>query len=152
MAVTVAWSNSSPSLVAVQAGSAIFGLRQTMNNVSFAPGSRMRAVAAENAAVFMEGAIESLSGNTLVITVDTVAGAGSWRNWNFTLIDAGTGGGGGGGGGTTGPTGPAGATGPTGPQGQAGADGTAGSDGPTGPTGPTGPSGSGDDVLTWMNL
>jgi len=135
----VSWSNSSPSLVAVQLGSAVFALRQTMDNVSFAPGSRVRATAAENPAVFLEGPIESLSRTTLVITVDTVSGSELWRGWNFEIFEDGdSGGGGGGGAGATGPAGAAGPTGPTGPPGPKGDTGDAGQPGPTGPTGPAG--------------
>jgi hypothetical protein len=148
MAVILAFSNSSSSLVTVGRGPKQFALRQPMNNVSFAPGSRVRATAAENPAVFMEGTIATLTTNTLTLSVDLSAGAESWRNWNFQLV-GGTTGGGGNGVGPTGPTGPAGEEGPTGPTGPTG---DTGQPGEPGPTGPTGPAGSGDGVLSWMNL
>lgn len=137
MAFALAFSNSSPSLVEIGHGSKVFALRQPMNNVSFAPGSRIRATAAENSAVFLEGVIVTLATNTLTLNIDSAAGAGSWRSWNFALVGT-TGGGGGGGGGSAGPTGPTGPIGVAGPTGPIGPQGDAGNDGPTGPTGPGG--------------
>jgi hypothetical protein len=77
----------------------------------------------------MEGLVTSYSGTTLVITVDTIGGSGTFASWNINVA---------GNFGATGATGATGAAGATGATGAAGATGSQGTQGPTGPTGAAG--------------
>jgi hypothetical protein len=146
--MALAFANTSFSLVQVGTGTRIFTLRTPQDKMSVSAGTRMRAIAAENSQVTMEGRVASLTGMgvttevVLTLTVDRVAGAGSWRGWRFEILD-----GGGGEGGTTGPAGPVGPAGEIGPTGPAGADGIAG---PVGPEGPTGPAASASLAAAWF--
>jgi len=97
-------------------------------------GERVRLSYTVTPTNYMEGAITSFSGNTLVVNVDSISGTGTYSAWNVGVAGAI---------GPTGPTGTAGSAGPTGPTGPTGAaSNVAGPTGPTGPAGATGPTGS----------
>jgi hypothetical protein len=130
--VNFALSISSPDLLAIELGSKTWSLRTPSDGLTFAPGTRIRAVADANSNAWMEGESVSLSGRVLTIQIDSISMSGLFHGWTFQLINSSTGSG-------TSATGP---TGPTGPAGTAGVAGPTGASGAAGPTGPTGPSGA----------
>lgn len=79
----------------------------TQAGLAYSAGVRVRASSAGNTANWMEGICASYSGTTLIVTVATVGGSGTFADWNINCS------------GELGATGP---TGPTGPSGSGSGD------------------------------
>jgi hypothetical protein len=137
-----------------------FGVATT--TVPLMVGNRLRLVALNNSALYLEGVVTSYSASAgqLTVLVDvqsassgTGSGFNIWPVGNHGAVGATGASGATGTGGATGPTGatgpagPSGATGPTG-TGATGASGPSGATGPTGPVGPSGPSGPALPVIS----
>jgi hypothetical protein len=111
---------TSSSSLAVAIGSKNF---TTQAGLAYTAGSRARATSAGTPASWMEGAVASYTGTSLIVTVDLIGTAGTHADWNISL------------------TGQVGAQGPAGTNGAVGAQGPPGPTGAAGPAGPTGPAG-----------
>jgi hypothetical protein len=131
MATGVLFSDTSPSTITIGTGLKVFILRVRASDFTLGLGTRVRATAVTNSAVFVEGPLAAVSDNTLTIQVDTLAGGGLYTGFNLlATVDHGSG-----------------SSGPTGPTGPAGGAGVAGPTGPSGETGPAGPGGSGSSNI-----
>jgi hypothetical protein len=123
---------TSTTSVVVGTGSKTFTTNLATTATAFTVGERVRVLSSVTPSNFMEGIINTFSGNTLNVTVDLIGGSGTIASW--TVVSTGLQG-------VTGVTGNTGLQGTTGNTGVVGATGTTGS-GVTGVTGVTGATGS----------
>lgn len=78
-------ADSSATSLTIGTGSKVF---TTVFNLAYAPGTRLRAASAANAANFMEGDVTSVSGSTLTLNVDATGGSGTLADWQIGLANS----------------------------------------------------------------